>query len=271
MEEIEQMYYREISEIELLTAEEEIELARRTAEGDREARERLITANLRLAAAVAGKYKGRGMSMEDLIQEANTGLTLAADKFDYTKGCRFSTYAVYWIAETVMRAISKQGRSVRLPQHLTDMKRRLDKAERQLTSSLGRAPKAEELARELGMTVGKLEWIRSASREAVSLDAPAGEDGDACTGDFVPDAESLTPYEQAERKLRCEAVMEALDRLAPREKQVLILRYGFGGGRECTLEELGRRFGLTRERVRQIEQKALRKLRRPEFVALLSA
>lgn len=257
------MYLKEIGKVNLLTAEEELDLARRMSEGDEEAKKRLAEANLRLVVSIAKRYVGRGMMFLDLIQEGNLGLIKAVDKFDYTKGYKFSTYATWWIRQAITRAIADQARTIRIPVHMVETINKLVRVSRQLVQELGREPTHEELARELNMSVEKVREISKISQEPVSLETPIGEEEDSHLGDFIPDDDAPAPSEAASFVLLKEQLTEVLKTLTPREGKVLRLRFGLDDGRQRTLEEVGKEFDVTRERIRQIEAKALRKLRHP--------
>ena len=257
------MYLREIGTIGLLSAEEEVELARRMENGDKTAKERLIEANLRLVVSVAKRFTGRGLSFLDLIQEGNLGLMRAVEKFDYTKGYKFSTYATWWIKQAVTRAIADQARTIRLPVHLVETSNRIARAQRRLTESLGHEPTVREIAKELDMDEDKVSEILQASRDSTSLDTPVGDEEDANLSDFVADNTTVEPERNAISVLLRDQIDELLNDLTEREKQVIVMRYGLDGGQSHTLEEVGEVFHVTRERIRQIEAKALRKLRNP--------
>ncbi len=257
------MYLKEIGKVPLLTAEEEIELATRMSEGDEEAKRRMAEANLRLVVSIAKRYVGRGMLFLDLIQEGNLGLIKAVEKFDYTKGYKFSTYATWWIRQAITRAIADQARTIRIPVHMVETINKVIRVSRQLLQELGHDPSAEEIAKEMGMPVEKVRDILKIAQEPVSLETPIGEEEDSHLGDFIPDEDASEPSEAASFSLLKEQLMEVLDTLTPREKKVLELRFGIVDGRTRTLEEVGKEFNVTRERIRQIEAKALRKLRHP--------
>lgn len=257
------MYLKEIGKVNLLTAEEEFNLAKRMSEGDEEAKKRLAEANLRLVVSIAKRYVGRGMMFLDLIQEGNLGLIKAVDKFDYTKGYKFSTYATWWIRQAITRAIADQARTIRIPVHMVETINKLVRVSRQLVQELGREPTHEELAKELNMSVEKVREISKISQEPVSLETPIGEEEDSHLGDFIPDDDAPAPSEAASFVLLKEQLTEVLKTLTPREGKVLRLRFGLDDGRQRTLEEVGKEFDVTRERIRQIEAKALRKLRHP--------
>ena len=257
------MYLKEIGKVPLLTPEEEQELARRMADGDEEAKRRMAEANLRLVVSIAKRYVGRGMLFLDLIQEGNLGLIKAVDKFDYTKGYKFSTYATWWIRQAITRAIADQARTIRIPVHMVETINKVIRVSRQLLQELGHDPSAEEIAEEMGMPVDKVRDILKIAQEPVSLETPIGEEEDSHLGDFIPDEDASEPSEAASFSLLREQLMTVLDTLTPREKKVLELRFGIVDGRSRTLEEVGKEFNVTRERIRQIEAKALRKLRHP--------
>ncbi len=257
------MYLKEIGKVPLLTADEEIELATRMSEGDEEAKRRMAEANLRLVVSIAKRYVGRGMLFLDLIQEGNLGLIKAVEKFDYTKGYKFSTYATWWIRQAITRAIADQARTIRIPVHMVETINKVIRVSRQLLQELGHDPSAEEIAKEMGMPVEKVRDILKIAQEPVSLETPIGEEEDSHLGDFIPDEDASEPSEAASFSLLKEQLMEVLDTLTPREKKVLELRFGIVDGRTRTLEEVGKEFNVTRERIRQIEAKALRKLRHP--------
>ena len=257
------MYLKEIGKIPLLTAVEEVELAKRMEAGDEEAKKRLAEANLRLVVSIAKRYVGRGMLFLDLIQEGNLGLMKAVEKFDYRKGYKFSTYATWWIRQAITRAIADQARTIRIPVHMVETINKLMRVSRQLVQELGRDPIPEEIAKEMNMEVEKVREIMKISQEPVSLETPIGEEEDSHLGDFIPDDEAQAPAEAATFILLKEQLLDVLDTLTPREQKVLRLRFGLDDGRARTLEEVGKEFDVTRERIRQIEAKALRKLRHP--------
>ncbi len=257
------MYLKEIGKVPLLTPEEEIALAIRMSEGDEEAKHRMTEANLRLVVSIAKRYVGRGMLFLDLIQEGNLGLIKAVEKFDYTKGYKFSTYATWWIRQAITRAIADQARTIRIPVHMVETINKTIRVSRQLLQELGHDPSAEEIAAEMDMPVEKVRDILKIAQEPVSLETPIGEEEDSHLGDFIPDEDASEPSEAASFSLLREQLEEVLDTLAPREKKVLELRFGIADGRTRTLEEVGKEFNVTRERIRQIEAKALRKLRHP--------
>ncbi|WP_461811070.1 RNA polymerase sigma factor RpoD [Faecalimonas sp.] len=257
------MYLKEIGKVPLLSAEEEIELAKRMAEGDEEAKKRLAEANLRLVVSIAKRYVGRGMLFLDLIQEGNLGLIKAVEKFDYEKGFKFSTYATWWIRQAITRAIADQARTIRIPVHMVETINKLIRVSRQLLQELGREPSPEEIAEELDMPVERVREILKISQEPVSLETPIGEEEDSHLGDFIQDDNVPVPAEAAAATLLKEQLGEVLNTLTDREQKVLRLRFGMNDGRARTLEEVGKEFDVTRERIRQIEAKALRKLRHP--------
>ncbi|MGE5495460.1 MAG: RNA polymerase sigma factor RpoD [Burkholderiales bacterium] len=257
------MYLKEIGKVNLLTAEEEVELAKAMAKGDEAAKRRLAEANLRLVVSIAKRYVGRGMLFLDLIQEGNLGLIKAVEKFDYTKGYKFSTYATWWIRQAITRAIADQARTIRIPVHMVETINKLIRVSRQLLQQYGRDPLPEEVAREMDISEDKVREIIKIAQEPVSLETPIGEEEDSHLGDFIPDDDAPAPAEAAAFTLLKEQLMDVLDTLTPREEKVLRLRFGLDDGRARTLEEVGREFMVTRERIRQIEAKALRKLRHP--------
>ena len=257
------MYLKEIGKVPLLTPEEEVELAIQMSEGNEEAKHRMTEANLRLVVSIAKRYVGRGMLFLDLIQEGNLGLIKAVEKFDYTKGYKFSTYATWWIRQAITRAIADQARTIRIPVHMVETINKTIRVSRQLLQELGHDPSAEEIAKEMDMPVDKVRDILKIAQEPVSLETPIGEEEDSHLGDFIPDEDASEPSEAASFSLLKEQLMEVLDTLTPREKKVLELRFGIVDGRTRTLEEVGKEFNVTRERIRQIEAKALRKLRHP--------
>ena len=257
------MYLKEIGKVPLLSAEEELDLAKRMSDGDEAAKQRMTEANLRLVVSIAKRYVGRGMLFLDLIQEGNLGLIKAVEKFDYTKGYKFSTYATWWIRQAITRAIADQARTIRIPVHMVETINKTIRVSRQLLQELGHDPSAEEIAAEMDLPVEKVRDILKIAQEPVSLETPIGEEEDSHLGDFIPDEDASEPAEAASFSLLREQLEEVLDTLAPREKKVLELRFGIVDGRTRTLEEVGREFNVTRERIRQIEAKALRKLRHP--------
>ena len=257
------MYLKEIGKVRLLTPEEEVSLAIRMAEGDEEAKHRMTEANLRLVVSIAKRYVGRGMQFLDLIQEGNLGLIKAVEKFDHTKGYKFSTYATWWIRQAITRAIADQARTIRIPVHMVETINKTIRVSRQLLQELGHDPSAEEIAEEMNLPVEKIRDILKIAQEPVSLETPIGEEEDSHLGDFIPDEDASEPSEAASFSLLREQLEEVLETLAPREKKVLELRFGIIDGRTRTLEEVGKEFNVTRERIRQIEAKALRKLRHP--------
>ena len=257
------MYLKEIGKVPLLSAEEEIELAKRMELGDQEAKKRLAEANLRLVVSIAKRYVGRGMLFLDLIQEGNLGLIKAVEKFDYTKGYKFSTYATWWIRQAITRAIADQARTIRIPVHMVETINKVIRVSRQLLQELGHDPSPNEIAAEMNMPVDKVREILKIAQEPVSLETPIGEEEDSHLGDFIPDEGASEPSEAASFTLLKEQLMDVLSTLTPREEKVLKLRFGIEDGRTRTLEEVGKEFNVTRERIRQIEAKALRKLRHP--------
>ena len=257
------MYLREIGKIPLLSYDKEIELAKRILEGDEEAKQELAEANLRLVVSIAKKYVGRGMLFLDLIQEGNMGLIKAVEKFDYTKGFKFSTYATWWIRQAITRAIADQARTIRIPVHMVETINRLIRTSRHLLQQLGREPTPEEIAKEMDMSVEKVMEIQKIAQDPVSLETPIGEEDDSHLGDFIQDEDSPAPQDAASYTLLREQLEEVMKTLTPREAKVLRLRFGLDDGKARTLEEVGKEFDVTRERIRQIEAKALRKLRHP--------
>lgn len=257
------MFLKEIGKIKLLTYEEENELATRMVNGDAEAKKQLIESNLRLVVSIAKKYIGRGMHFLDLIQEGNLGLIKAVEKFDQTKGYKFSTYATWWIRQAITRAIADQARTIRIPVHMVETINKLIRTSRHLLQTLGREPTPEEIAEELEMPVEKVREVLKVAQEPISLETPVGEEDESNLGTFIPDEDALSPAEQAADVLLREHIEEVMKTLTPREAKVLKLRFGLQDGRMRTLEEVGREFDVTRERIRQIEAKALRKLRHP--------
>lgn len=257
------VYLKEIGRVPLLTPEEEINLALRINDGDEAAKKRLSEANLRLVVSIAKRYLGRGMQFLDLIQEGNLGLIKAAEKFDYTKGFKFSTYATWWIRQAITRAIADQARTIRIPVHMVETINKVKKVSSQLLHTNGHEPSADEISEELDMPVDKVREIMRVAQEPVSLETPIGEEEDSHLGDFIPDDEAPAPQDAASHTLLKEQLADVLDTLTPREEKVLRLRFGLEDGRSRTLEEVGKEFNVTRERIRQIEAKALRKLRHP--------
>ena len=257
------MYLKEIGKVPLLSAEEEIELAKRVEEGDEDAKNRLYEANLRLVVSIAKHYVGKGMQFLDLIQEGNLGLLKVVDKFDYRKGCKFSTYATWWIRQSITRAIADQSNTIRIPVHMNENINKLKRTSRELAQRLGKDPTSEQIAEELGMPVAKVREIMKYSQDTVSLESPVGEEEDSHIGDFIKDESSPSPSDSAAQTLLHEQLMEVLKTLTDREQRVLKLRFGLEDGRQRTLEEVGREFNVTRERIRQIEAKAIRKLKNP--------
>ncbi|HSP47748.1 MAG TPA: RNA polymerase sigma factor RpoD [Clostridiaceae bacterium] len=257
------MYLKEIGKVPLLTSDEEVALAKRIEAGDEYAKKLLAEANLRLVVSIAKRYVGRGMLFLDLIQEGNLGLIKAVEKFDFTKGFKFSTYATWWIRQAITRAIADQARTIRIPVHMVETINKLIRIERQLLQELGRAPQPEEIAEQMEMPPEKVREIMKIAQEPVSLETPIGEEEDSHLGDFIPDDDALAPAEAAAFTMLKEQLISVLDTLTPREEKVLRLRFGLDDGRARTLEEVGKEFNVTRERIRQIEAKALRKLRHP--------
>ena len=257
------MYLKEIGQIKLLSAEEEVELAKRVSEGDQEAKNKLTEANLRLVVSIAKKYSGRGLHILDLIQEGNTGLIRAVDKFDWTKGNKFSTYATWWIRQAITRAIADQARTIRVPVHMVEVNNKATRCNRKLVQELGREPTVEEIAAELNLPVEKIIEANRTAADTLSLDTPVGDEEDTSIGSFVEDERTPGPADATSNALLAEALKEILDTLTEREADVLRMRFGMYDGRTHTLEEVGQIFGVTRERIRQIENKAIRKLRHP--------
>ena len=257
------VYLKDIGRVPLLTGNEEVELAQKMAEGDDAAKARLSEANLRLVVSIAKRYVGRGMLFLDLIQEGNLGLMKAVEKFDYTKGFRFSTYATWWIRQAITRAIADQARTIRIPVHMVETINKLTRTTRILLQELGRDPTPTEIAREMGISEDKVREIQKIAQDPVSLETPIGEEEDSHLGDFLEDNHVTSPQDEATHTMLKEELMSVLETLTPREQAVIRLRYGIDGPHPRTLEEVGKRFGVTRERIRQIEAKALRKLRNP--------
>ena len=257
------MYLKEIGQIKLLTAEEEVELAKRVCDGDQKAKNKLTEANLRLVVSIAKKYSGRGLHILDLIQEGNTGLIRAVDKFDWTKGNKFSTYATWWIRQAITRAIADQARTIRVPVHMVEVINKATRCNRKLVQELGREPTVEEIAKELNLPVEKIIEANRTAADTLSLDTPVGDEEDTSIGSFVEDERTPGPADATSNALLAEALKEILDTLTEREADVLRMRFGMYDGRTHTLEEVGQIFGVTRERIRQIENKAIRKLRHP--------
>lgn len=257
------MYLKEIGRIPLLTREQEIELAQRTEMGDMQAKSLLINSNLRLVVSIAKKYIGRGMTFLDLIQEGNKGLIRAVEKYDWTKGFKFSTYATWWIRQAITRAIADQARTIRIPVHMVETINKLIRESRKLMQDLGREPFAEEIAEKMEISADKVREIMKISQKTTSLETPIGDDDDSYLGDFIPDESQLSPYDATSKRLLKENINEVLHALSDRESKVLKMRFGLEGQRPMTLEEVGKKFGVTRERIRQIEAKALRKLKHP--------
>ena len=263
------MYLKEIGKIDLLTPEDEIDLAKRIAEGDEHAKKRMVEANLRLVVSVAKHYLGRGMQLLDLIQEGNMGLLKAVEKFDYTKGYKFSTYATWWIRQSITRAVADQARTIRIPVHMVETINRVSRTSRALVQELGREPTMSEISEQLGVPEDKIAEVLKIAQDPVSLETPVGEEDDSHLGDFIPDNELAEPAESASYNMLRSQLNDVMKTLSPRECKVLRLRFGMEDGRAHTLEEVGREFNVTRERVRQIEAKALRKLRHPSRSKLL--
>ena len=263
------MYLREIGSIPLLTAEEEVELAKRIQQGDDEARKKLCESNLRLVVSIARHYVGRGMPLLDLVQEGNLGLMKAVEKFDYERGYKFSTYATWWIRQAISRAIADQGRTIRIPVHMVEHVNRMIRVRRELTQELSREPSTAEIAERMGIPEKRVHEIMCMTTEPRSIDAPVGEEEDSHFGDFIPDNMTPSPEEAAASTMMREQLKEALSGLSEREQEVLVLRFGLDDGRQRTLEEVGEYFHVTRERVRQIEAKAIRKLTHPSRSKML--
>lgn len=257
------LYLKEIGSVDLLTADEEIELAKRMAAGDEYAKEKLVEANLRLVVSIAKKYKGRGMTFLDLIQEGNLGLIKGVEKFDHTKGYKLSTYSTWWIRQSITRALSDFGKTIRIPVHMVETINKVAKVQRQMTIELGYDPKPHQLAERLDMKESKIIEILQMSKEPSSLDTPIGEEEDSTLGDFVADENARTPEKALESEMLKEHIFDLLDDLTDREKEVILLRFGLKDGTARTLEDVGKKFNVTRERIRQIEAKALKKLRQP--------
>ena len=257
------MYLKEIGQVKLLTADEEIELAKRVSEGDKAAKDRLTEANLRLVVSIAKKYSGRGLHILDLIQEGNTGLIRAVDKFDYTKGNKFSTYATWWTRQAITRAIADQARTIRVPVHMVEVINKATRCNRKLVQELGREPTLEEIAAELNLPIEKIIEANRTAADTLSLDMPVGDEEDTTIGSFVEDDNTPGPVDATSNAMLSEALTEILGTLTEREADVLRMRFGMYDGRTHTLEEVGQIFGVTRERIRQIENKAIRKLRHP--------
>ena len=257
------MYLKDIGKVPLLKQEEEIELAQKMAEGDEDAKHKLSESNLRLVVSIAKRYVGRGMLFLDLIQEGNFGLMKAVEKFDYTKGYRFSTYATWWIKQSITRAIADQARTIRIPVHMYETINKLSRVVKQLVQELGREPSTEEIAKEMGISEEKVVEIQKISQDTISLDTPVGEEEDSNLGTFIQDENAVNPSDSATILMLKEQLLDVLNTLTPREQKVIMLRYGIDDGHPRTLEEVGREFNVTRERIRQIEAKALKKLKHP--------
>jgi RNA polymerase primary sigma factor len=256
------MYLREIGKIPLINQEKEVELAKKILKGDKKAKKDLAEANLRLVVSIAKRYIGRGLDLLDLIEEGNTGLLRAVEKFDHTRGYKFSTYATWWIRQAITRAIADQSRTIRIPVHMVETINKMIRTERQLVQELGREPLPEEIAAEMGMEVEKVNYIMKIKQDTIPLESPVGEEEDSVLADFIEDSESQTPVEAATYELLKEHIAEVLDLLTPREQRILRMRFGLDDGKAHTLEETGQEFGVTRERIRQIEAKALAKLKK---------
>ena len=263
------MYLKEIGKIPLLSSEEEMELAKRISEGDENAKKRMVEANLRLVVSVAKHYLGRGMQLLDLVQEGNMGLLKAVEKFDYTKGYKFSTYATWWIRQSITRAVADQARTIRIPVHMVETINRVSRTSRALVQELGREPTLAEISQYLGISEEKIAEVMKIAQDPVSLETPVGEEDDSHLGDFIPDSDVKEPAESASYNMLRQQLTEVMQTLSPRECKVLRLRFGLEDGRAHTLEEVGKEFDVTRERVRQIEAKALRKLRHPSRSKIL--
>lgn len=263
------MYLKEIGKIDLLSAEEEAEVGKRMAKGDDEASRRMVEANLRLVVSIAKRYVGRGMHLLDLIQEGNIGLLKAVEKFDYTKGYKFSTYATWWIRQSITRAVADQARTIRIPVHMVETINKVAKASRALVQELGREPNVAEISERIGISEEKVAEVMKIAQEPVSLETPVGEEDDSHLGDFIQDSEAKEPAESASYNMLRQQLADVMATLTPRECKVLRLRFGLEDGRPHTLEEVGKEFDVTRERVRQIESKALRKLRHPSRSKIL--
>ncbi len=257
------LYLREIGKIPLLTPEEEADLAQRIVKGDKKAKDKMVESNMRLVVSIAKRYGGRGLDFLDLIQEGNTGLLRAVEKFDPDKGFKFSTYATWWVRQAITRAIADQARTIRIPVHMVETINKLIRVKRQLLQQLGREATPEEISREIDLPVERIAEIEKISQEPISIDTPIGEEEDSHLGDFIPDDDAPAPAESAAFTLLKEQLVDVLGTLTPREEKVLKLRFGLDDGRARTLEEVGKVFNVTRERIRQIEAKALRKLRHP--------
>ena len=259
------MYLREIGKIPLLTAEEELELAQKAAKGNKKAKDKMVEANMRLVVSIAKRYSGRGLDFLDLIQEGNTGLLRAVEKFDPEKGFKFSTYATWWIRQAITRAIADQARTIRIPVHMVETINKVLRASRKLTSELNREPTIEEIAKEMDMDIEKVDYVMRIKQDIASLDASVGKDGDdedSVLGDFVEDEDRISPEDSAANQMLKEQLADIISTLSDREQKIIKLRFGIGGGKPHTLEEVGAEFSVTRERIRQIEAKALSKLRK---------
>lgn len=259
------MYLREIGKIPLLTAEEELDLAQKAAKGNKKAKDKMVEANMRLVVSIAKRYSGRGLDFLDLIQEGNTGLLRAVEKFDPEKGFKFSTYATWWIRQAITRAIADQARTIRIPVHMVETINKVLRASRKLTAELNREPTIEEIAKEMDMDVDKVDYVMRIKQDIASLDASVGKDGDdedSVLGDFVEDEDRISPEDSAANQMLKEQLADIISTLSEREQKIIKLRFGIGGGRPHTLEEVGAEFSVTRERIRQIEAKALSKLRK---------
>ncbi len=264
-----QMYLREIGKVPLLTAEEEVALAKRILKGEQAARKELVEANLRLVVSIGKNYTGRGLNLLDLVQEGNIGLFRAVEKFDYTRGYKFSTYATWWIRQAITRAIADQARTIRVPVHMVETINKLNQIQRNLVQELGREPTPEEIASEMGESLDKVRQIIKVSQETVSLDTPVGDEEDSKLGDFIEDDETLSPQDKSNLNLLSEHVHEVIQFLSPREQKIIKMRFGLENGQSHTLEEVGKEFGVTRERIRQIEAKSLEKIRKHHHSGIL--
>ena len=257
------LYLKDIGKVPLLTPEQEVELAKRIIDGDEQAKAQLCEANLRLVISIAKRYSGKNMQFLDLIQEGNLGLLKAVDKFDYTKGFRFSTYATWWIRQSIVRALADQARTIRIPVHMVETINKIGRESKKMLQELGREPTTEELAERLGMPANKISEIQKIALDPISLESPIGEEEDSKIADFIEDDTSVSPVENATRSMLRGQLLSVIDTLTPREQKVIRLRYGLDDGNPKTLEQVGQEFNVTRERIRQIEAKALRKLRNP--------